>query len=82
MKGLKLTEIESHGFKLNFKRFYLTEHPVLPQVSMAPHHHNDFLGNYVWYEGELLEVFRSRKEAERTFGTLSKNYVVTDIDFA
>ena len=80
MKGLKLTEIESHGFKLYFKRFMLTEHPVLPKASLAPHHIN-WIGNYDWYDGEIIGVYWSRRKAEKAFGNLARNYVVTDVDY-
>ena len=75
MKGLKLTEIESHGLTLDFKRFYLTEHPLLPKVSYS-------IGNYTWYDGKIIAVYTCRRTAEREFGRMSKKYLATDIDFA
>ncbi len=79
MKGLRLNEIESIGFDLHgklwrFNRYYLSEHPVLPKVSY-------FRGNYNWYPGKIIEVFRSQVRAEKAFRMQAGDYLTHDINF-
>jgi len=72
VKGLKLVEIKSQGFKLDFNRWLLTEHQVLTLMDSGKNH---------WSKGRIIAVLRNRKTAEQAFLKLAKEYDVTEFDF-
>lgn len=69
MKGLRLTEIKSDGFRGRFSRYYLSEHTLVPQ-----HNRRSF-----WLSGRIIHHMRSWREASSYFSTLAPHYDERDL---
>ena len=69
MKGLKLTQIKSHGFHLDFNRYQLWEHDLIPQHNRRP----------FWMPGRIIHHLRTGAEADGYFNVLAPQY--DDVEF-
>ncbi|KKL28419.1 hypothetical protein LCGC14_2375310 [marine sediment metagenome] len=72
MKGLKLTQIKSHGFDLNFNRYQLWEYVLLPVQYRRPP---------VWLTetGRIIHHLQTWAEAHEYFKALAPHY--DELDF-
>ena len=73
MKGLKLTQIKSHGFDLNFNRYQLWEYDLLPVQSTRPP---------LWLieTGRILYHLQTWAEAYTYFNALAPNFDELDVE--
>lgn len=70
MRGLRLTQIKSHGFDLNFNRYQLSEHELQFVQSKRP---------LLWLPGKIIHHLRTWKEASECFNILGLDYDKVDI---
>ena len=71
MKGLRLTQIKSHGFKLGFNRYQLWEHEVIYCQQSRPH---------FWMPGKIIHHLVSWMEASEYFKALAPQYDLIDVE--
>ena len=70
MRGLRLTEIKSYGFDLDFNRYQLSEHELQFVQSTRP---------LLWLPGKILYHLRTWNETSMYFAIMGSNYDEVDV---
>jgi len=73
MKGLRLTCIKSEGLKLNFYRYQLWEHEIIPVQSGREN---------LWLPGRIIHHLKHWLEVREYVNALGPRYEEIDLEFS